>query len=199
MRISPQLGAGLIIFACALFAYVIINLIVIRFPVRRVSRFITIALPLLIGVLIYVFLWNNILGLATPPIRELPNAYIHQTVNSDGTLLEFGARRYDTDLDVTIVTDGYTNVEDWWDSPGLTDRSSNAQGATSAFIEKIKPSYITIEKPDIVDRNTSSPIFAFKLNSPQIIPGRSYYVRFNSTEPVIIQSVIFGSVTVIGE
>jgi hypothetical protein len=200
MKISPQVGAILIIIACASSVYLIVYYITSRLSTKWNKTIPRIILPLLTSVLLSTLLWHPIIELATPPIVELPNSYIHQTRNSAGTLLEFGVRGYDTDLDVTIVTkDGYTNVEDWWDSPRLTDRSSNAQSTTGALIIKNEYSQITIGHADIVLRNISSPIFEFKLNFPQVTPSRSYYVRFKATEPVTIQSVIFGNVTVISK
>jgi hypothetical protein len=197
MRISPQVGAVLIIIACALFTYLIVSILPIKWA-RTVFR---IGLPLLVLVLLPVFLWNSIVGLATPPIRELSNAYIHETINSNGTLLEFGVRRYATDLDVTVVTkDGYTSVEDWWDSPGLTDRSSNASCGICTVRSVDEYGRQVLAKPIIISRDISSPTFEFKIHfTLQVTPDRSYYVRFNATEAVIIQSVRFGSVTEIGK
>jgi hypothetical protein len=200
VRISPEIGAALIIVALALAAYLLIDFIAGRLSVKQHKTTFGVVLSSLIAAVLFIFCWQPIVRFATPTIGELPNSYIHQTINNDGTLLEFGVRRYETKLDITIVTkDGYENIDDWWDSPALNDRGDNAQCADCPFWSQEGRGFIVMQQPDIAIRSIESPVFKFTLNSPKVTPERSYYVRFNATETVVIQSVIFGSVTAIGE
>lgn len=200
MKISPQIGATLVIIACALFVYLIVYPISNRLPTKWNRAIPKIILPILTAVLLFTLLFNSIVAFVTPSVAELPNSYIHQTINSAGTLLEFGVRRYETKLDIKVVTeDGYATIEDWWDSPGLTDRSSDAPCGICTVRSVNKYGVQILAKPIVISRDISSPIFEFNVYSPQITPSRSYYLRFNATEPVAIQAAVFGSVTVIGE
>lgn len=112
-------------------------------------------------------------------------------------LLEFGALRkeqYLSGVGVQIDVNGYfARIDKWWDDPKRTSMSDHA-------IYPFDKSFNVVDDPGMrqswnitnVKENGEPPLYTLSFDDVPITSKRSFYIYFESDEPLRIRSLTFG-------
>lgn len=121
---------------------------------------------------------------------EIGNAYVIQTTTPDcregqwpyALLIEFGVRQYEEKINIVINTGAeYRLVREWYGIPRKTDKSQHTPSGPGVTIGRI------IGK----DPEMQPPIYKHTIDWPSVTPNNSFYVYFESDQPMGVVSAVF--------